>query len=72
MTVVKPTDKLKVENANTQLAKILEDPESELLFAVTIYKEKVVGSVNKNLRLSEDEINELVAIVVNSFKENES
>lgn len=62
------SDKVEIKDVNIELKKILEDPNSELLFAVTVYKGQVVGSVNKSLDLTEDKINELVHFIVKSWK----
>lgn len=62
------SDRVEVKDVNIELKKILEDPNAELLFAVTIYKGQVVGSVNQKLQLTEKEINTTVQFLVNAWK----
>lgn len=69
MPAPKAQDKVEIKNVNLELKKILEDDNSELLFAVTIYKNQVVGSVNAKLNIPEERINEIVEFIVSKFNE---
>lgn len=63
----KPDAAVQIENVNTELLNILKEPDAELLFAVTIYKGQVIGSVNAKIKLTEQEINKIVETIVRRY-----